>query len=127
MRYDVTELFELVEEAFDEIALAIERLLPAEPSLAPDHVGNVGDGAAGLEMLPEPIGVVGLVGDQDGASLEVGQEGVGGGQIVGLTRSDQELDRPPLAVDAGVDFGREPAATAAHATISTVFLTPEAC
>jgi len=57
------ELFELVEEAFDEIALAIERLLPAEPSLAPDHVGNVGDGAAGLEMLPEPIGVVGLVGD----------------------------------------------------------------
>ena len=48
---DTAELLKLVEEAFDEVALAVDRLCPAEPALAPDHVGNVGDSAAGLEML----------------------------------------------------------------------------
>jgi hypothetical protein len=78
-------------------------------------------------MVPEPVGVIGLIGNKDRASLEVRQQRVGRHQIVDLTRSYQDLDRPPLAVDAGVNFGREPAATAAHATISTLFLTPEAC
>ena len=32
-----------------------------------------------------------------------------------------------LVVDARMDFGREPSATSPHTTISTLFLTPEAC
>ena len=78
-------------------------------------------------MLSQPVRVVGLVSYDNGTSLEVCQEHIGTRQIVGLAGRYQDLDRPALPVDAGVDLGREPAATASHTTISTLFLTPEAC
>jgi hypothetical protein len=58
---DPAELLELVEEAFDKVALAVEGLSPAKALLAPDHVGDVGDGAAGLDVSSEPVGVISLV------------------------------------------------------------------
>ena len=124
---DATELLELVEEAFDVVALAIKGFGPAEVLLAPDHVWNVGDGAARLDKGPQTIGVVGLVGYNNGVLAEVGQKRFGAGQIVGLARCDQDLDRPALVVDARMDFGREPSAASPQTTISTLFLTPEAC
>lgn len=65
---DAPELFELVEEALDIVALAVECLGPTEALFAPDHVGNVGDGAASLDVDSQAIGVIGLVGDDDGAA-----------------------------------------------------------
>jgi len=41
---DATELFKLVEEAFDVVALAIKSFGPAEALLPPDRVGNVSGG-----------------------------------------------------------------------------------
>jgi hypothetical protein len=64
---DATELFKLVEEALDVVALAVESLCPAEALVSPDHVGNVGNGASCLDVGSQAIGVVGLVGDDDGA------------------------------------------------------------
>jgi hypothetical protein len=64
---DTSELFELFEEALDMVALAIECLSPTEALLVTDHVGNVGDGAARLDVNAQAIGVIGLVGDDDGA------------------------------------------------------------
>jgi len=124
---DAPELFELVEEALDVVALAVECLGPTETLLTPDHVGNVGDGAADLDVNAQAIGVIGLVGDDDGAAGEIGQERFGAGQVMGLSRRNQELERPALAVDPRVDFRGEPAATSPHTTIATLFLTPEAC
>jgi len=124
---DATELFELVEEAFDVIALAVESLRPTEALLAPDHVWDVGDGASCFDMGPQPIGIISFVGDDDGVPAETGQKRLGAGQIVGLAGGDQDLDRPALVVDARVDFRREPSAASPHTTISTLFLTPEAC
>jgi len=124
---DTPELLELVEEAFDVVTLAIESLGPTEALLAADHVGNVGDGAAGLDVKSQAIGVVGLVGDDDGAVSEIGKERFGAGQVMCLSGRDQELERPPLAVDPCVDFRGEPAAASPHTAISTLFLTPEAC
>jgi len=72
-------------------------------------------------MLSQPVSVVGLVSDDNGTSLEVGQEHVGTRQIVGLAGRYQDLDRPALPVDAGVDLGRKPATTASDTTISTLF------
>ena len=120
-------MLELVEEAFDVVALAVESFGPSEALLAPDHVGNVGGSAARLDMGPQAIGIIGLVGDNDGVLAEAGQKRFGAGQIVGLARRDQDLDRPALVVDARMDFGREPSAASPHTTISTLFLTPEAC
>ena len=124
---DATELLELVEEALDKVSLTIERLFPAESPLAPAHVGNVGDRTASLDVSSDAVRIVGLVGNDDGAPLEVGQERFDGRQIVRLTGRDEDLDRPALTIDAGVDLGREPSAAAPHTTISTLFFTPEAC
>ena len=56
------------------VALAVERLGPSEALLAPDHVGNVGGSAARFNMGPQAIGVVGLIGDNDGVLAKVGQK-----------------------------------------------------
>ena len=71
-RGDATELFELVEEALNMIALTVKRLGPAKALLAPDHVRNVGDGAACLDVGTQAVCVVGLIGDDDRVAFEIG-------------------------------------------------------
>ena len=71
---DAAELFKLVEETLDVIAFTIERLGPSEAFLTSDHVGNVGDGTARLDVAAQAVGVVGLVRDDDCAATEVGQK-----------------------------------------------------
>lgn len=124
---DAPELFELVEEALDIVAFTIECLGPTKALLAPDHVGDVGDGSARLDVNAQAIGVIGLVGDDDGTASKVGQERFSACQVMRLPRRNQELERPALAVNARVDFRGEPAAASSHTAISTLFLTPEAC
>ncbi len=124
---NAAELFELVEEALDMVALAVKSLSPAEALFASDHIGNVGNGTASLNVNAQAIGVVGLVGDDDGAAGESGQQRFGTGQVMRLSGRNQELERPALAVDPRVDFRGEPAAASPHTAISTLFLTPEAC
>jgi len=124
---DAPELFELIEEALDIVALAVECLLPTKALFATDHVGNVGDCAAILDVASQAIGVVCLVGDDDGTAGKIGQEWFSARQIMRLSGRNQELERPALAIDPRVDFRGEPAATSPHTAISTLFLTPEAC
>jgi hypothetical protein len=78
-------------------------------------------------MGPNAICVIGLVGDNDGAAIKISKEWFRTGQVMGLARRNQELDRPALAVDPRMDFRREPASASPHTTISTLFLTLEAC
>jgi len=120
-------LFELVEEALDVVPLAVDGLFPAELLLAVGTVGNVRDGALSPNMRTNPIGIVAFVGDHDGFLLEPVEKGLGGGDVMVVAWRDQEADRAAFRIDARVDFRGEPAAASAHTTISTLFLTPEAC
>jgi|SRR5262252_1528594 len=74
---DATELLDLVEEAFDMVALAIESFGASEALLAPDHIGNVGGSRARLDMGSPTVVIVRLVGDDDGVLAEIGQERFG--------------------------------------------------
>ena len=121
------ELLQLVEEALDVVALTINLLLPAVAPLAVGFVGNIGDRALAPDVGPHPVGVVALVGDDDRAALETVEQRLGTGDVVILAGRDQEPDGPAFGVDARVDLRREPASASAHTTISTLFLTPEAC
>lgn len=78
-------------------------------------------------MISQAISIISLVGDDDGAAGEIGQERFGTRQVMGLPRRNQELERPALAVDPRMDFRGEPPAASPHTAISTLFLTPEAC
>ena len=73
------------------------------------------------------VGVIALVGDDDGAGLEPFEQGPGACDVVVVPRRYQEADRPAFAIDTRVDLGREPAPASTDTTNSTLFLTPEAC
>ncbi len=103
-------MLQLGEEAFDQVALAVEPLaeagLPAAVALRRD----VGRGALVLDQRADAVGVVGLVGQYDGARAEAVQQRVGDLPVMRLSRGQAEPDRKPLRVDDDVDLGREPAA-----------------
>lgn len=73
------------------------------------------------------VGVVTLVGKNDGARLEPVEQRLGSSDVVVVARRNQQFDRPAFAVDAGVDLRREPASASTDTTNSTLFFTPEAC
>ena len=79
------------------------------------------------DVRTDMIGIIALVGNDDGTLLEPGEQGLGAGDVVYLARRDQEADRPAFGVDPRVDLRGEASSASAHTTISTLFLTPEAC
>ncbi len=116
---DASEVLELVEETFDEVALAVEvighrALLPAIP-LGRD----VGARAMVGNELEDGAGVADAVGDS--------VPGRHGSLVGGLARGDHEAARQAKAVDDDVDFGAQPASRASDGVIRTPFFPPAAC
>lgn len=103
-------MLQLREEALDQVALAVEALaeagFPAPVALRRD----VGRGALVLDQLADAIGVIGFVGQHDGARAEMVEQGIGDLAVVRLPCGQAELDRETLRIDDDVDLGREPAA-----------------
>ena len=124
---DPPELLQPVEEPFHVIALAIDGLGPAEALLPVGFVGNIGDCTLGSNMCSNEISIIALVGDDDGTRVEPVEQRRGSRDVVIVAGRNQEPDRAAFRVDAGMDFRCEPAPASAHTTISTLFLTPEAC
>ena len=123
---DPTVLLELVEEAFDMVALAINGLCPPGFPPAMGAVGDVGNGALRPDMSAHSIRFVGFVSDHNRTWLEPLEQGLGVGDVVGLTGRDQQAYWAAFRVDPRVDFRGEPTPASAHATISTLFFAPEA-
>jgi len=123
----VPELLQLVEEALDVVALAIDGLRPPVLGLPVGTVRDVGDRALISNAHADAVGIVALVGDDDGAFLQPVEQSRRKGGVVGLAWRDQEADRAAFRVDARVNFRGEASSASAHTTISTLFLTPEAC
>ena len=73
------------------------------------------------------VGVVALVGNDDGTLFDALEQGLGMRHVVIVARRDQEMDRTALRVDTRVDFRGEAAAASPHTTISTFFSGPVAC
>ena len=77
--------------------------------------------------LAHAVGIIAFVGNDDCAFLDPLEQRPGVGDVVIVAGRDQETDRAALRVDPRVDLRGEAAAASAHTTISTLFLTPEAC
>ena len=121
------ELLQLVEEALDEIALAVDRLFPAVFLLAIGPVRDVGDCALLADAGAHAVGVVAFVRDDGRAGFKPLEQSFGRRDVVVVAGRDQEADRPAFGIDARVDFRREPAPASTDTTNSTLFFTPEAC
>ena len=63
-----------------------------------------------LDQLADAVGVVGLVGQHDGARTKMVEQRVGDLPVMRLPGGRAEPDWEPLRIDDDVDLGREPAA-----------------
>lgn len=106
---DAAELFELVEEALDDVALFVEigviGALDRTVSLGRDD----DFGPAFGNLLAETIGVITLVADCSLRS-ETLDEVVCEGNVVTLSRSADQAKRIAKCIAGGVDFGAQAAA-----------------
>ena len=124
---DTAEMFDLVEESFDEVALFVERLGKAMLFLAVGLVGYVRCRALCLDPLAQPIGIIGFVAEKDIAIAQVGQQDVGAQKVVGLARGEEEFDRQAARIGERVDLGRQSSSGAAHTMNCVAFFTLAAC
>jgi hypothetical protein len=111
---DTAELFELVEEALDDVALLVEIDVVGTLDLAVSFRRD-DDLCAGLgHPVDEMVGIIALVGDgraRDEAVDKIMRKG----DVIALPRSPDQADRIAQRIAGSVDFGAQPAARPAQA------------
>ena len=120
-------MFELAEEAFDLVALAVERLAEAWLPFAVGLGGDVRHRALGFDQVADAVCIISLVGEDDRARMKAVEQVVSGRSIVRLASGQAEPDGQALAVDERVDLGRKTAPGAAETMISTPLFAVAAC
>jgi hypothetical protein len=123
---NATELLEFVEEAFDEVALAVEREIACARYLAiglgRDHRGDPPLG----EFVDKRIGVESLVADE-GARIGMFEQWLPTNQIVGLAWREHQVDGIAQSVDERVDFGGQSPAGSPDGLRAVFFRAPALC
>lgn len=125
-RGDGTEVLELVEEAFDKVAFAVERKIALSRGFA---IGlgrdDRSDSSLG-EGIDERVGVVGLVADQC-IWIGVVDQWLGTSQIMSLAWREHQRDGIAQGVHEGVNFGGQSAARSADGLRAVFFRAPALC
>ena len=124
---DPSQMFEFVEEALDQVALAVELEIDAadHPDIA--LAGDVGGGAERGEQLDDAARAVAAVGDRIAGRPQAVDQARQGGLVGGLTGRQQEADRQAGGIDDGVDLGRQSPTRTADGVIRAPFFPPAAC
>ena len=115
-RGDGSEVFELVEETFDQISEAIKVGTEDGDVDAPRHGFDVGPCATIGEVLTESVAIVTSVRQQSLAGTDALEHVGGASSVVGLAFAQFQPDRIAVGVDHRMDFGRQSAARAPHAS-----------
>lgn len=118
---DGAVVLQLVEEAFDEVPVAIQEGAEGRLPLAVRLRLDVRPGPPLGEAVTQGVAVVGTVGEQDLPLAEVAQHVGGAPAVVRLALGELQRDRRPLGIDERMDFGRQAVARATHATGPVVF------
>jgi hypothetical protein len=108
--------------AFPSHSLA-EAGLPAAIGLGRD----VGRRPLVLDQRTDAVGIIGFVGEDDGARAEMVEQTIGDLAVVRLPGRQAEPDREPLGIDDDVDFGGEAAPRATETRIWTPLFAVAAC
>lgn len=103
-------MLQLGEEALNEVALAVEPLAEAGLPAPVAFRRDVGRRALLLNQFADAIGVIGFVGQHDGARAKMIEQPVNDLPIVRLPGGQAEPDREALRIDDDVNLGREPTA-----------------
>jgi hypothetical protein len=123
---DRTKVLEFVEEALDEVALAIEREIATARRLAVGLRRNHRRDVAPGERVDEWVGVEGLVAKQR-PWIDSVQQRLRASQIVSLSGREHHFDGISERIDQDVDFGGQSAARAADRLLAVFFRAPALC
>ena len=124
---DAPEVLEFVEEALDEVALAVELGIDraANPYVALGW--DMGPSAAGLDDLDDGTGGVSAVGDHVARQTEAIEQLRGGGLVGRLAGGEHEADREAACVDDDMDLGAQSSTRTADGVIRAPLFPPAAC
>jgi len=120
-RGDSSELFEFVEEPFDEVAFLVEGEIARSLVFAIAFRWNHRGDCLALQQLNKAVGVERLVGDQR-VGIDVFDETRRGLQLVHLPLGQREGHGIAQGIDEGVNLGRQSAARAPDRLIFAPFL-----
>ncbi len=126
-RCDAPEVLELVEEAFDPVALAVDCRIDTSLHSPVPLRRDVGFDATGLRQIDQRAGVVAAVRDQVTCLVETGDQLDSGFLVRCLTGRERQPDRQTVAIDDGVDLGAQSSTRTANGVIRTPFFPPAAC
>ena len=114
---DAPELFYSIEEAFDEIALAVEPWRETEAPLAVGAIGDVGPHTPGCSGLADGVAVIAFVTQQRSAFRNDFDQRFGLAGVVNLTTSQSQADRTSLSIDKSMELAGKAAPGTSHAMI----------
>ena len=117
---DGPEMLDDIEEALDEIALAIEREVAFAFDRAIGFRRDDRHDGAHAEALDEAVAVVALVGEER-FGLDLGGQRFRLRDVVRLAAGETDRQRIAERVDDGVDFRGEAAARTAYGLVGAVF------
>ena len=124
---DASEVLEFVEEALDEVALAVESGIDGPLGLSGALGGNVRAAARRGHQIEDGAGVVAAVGDKIAARREAVEQSRHRGAVVGLARSEDDAHREAMGVHHGIDLGAQSSTRTANGVIRAPFFPPAAC
>ena len=124
---DPAQMFEFVEEALDQVALAIEFEVDATDDPEVALAGDMGGGAERRKQLDDAAGAIAAVGDRIARRPQAVDQARQGGLVGGLTGRQQKADRQTGSVDDGVDLGRQSPTRTTDGVIRAPFFPPAAC
>ena len=117
---------EFVEEALDEIALAVKSEVARPRRFAIGLWGNHRSDVSLGQRIEQRIGVIGLVADQ-GFWIGFGEQWLRACQIVSLTWRQHQIDGIAERIDKGVNFGGQSAARSTDRLLAVFFRAPALC
>ena len=120
------ELLEFIEEALDEIAFAVERVVASPLDLAVGLRRDDGNDSPLGQGVDERIGVERLVADQ-GLWIDAVNQRLCTSEIMGLTWREHYFDGIAQSIDEHVDFGGQSAAGSADRLLAVFFRAPALC
>ncbi len=98
------EVFELIEEALDQIAAAMQEGRESRFGATIGYRLDVGEGTVRGELPTQRIGIIGSISEQDVAVANGNEHVYRGAAIMGLAFGELERDRQAAGVDQRVDF-----------------------
>ena len=105
---DASEVFDLVEEAFDQVTVFVDRGIEAAPFGGDGPAWDNRLCAAGCDGIHGPLPIVSLV-CQNVACLEPVEQPLDLGYVIAFAAGQDEADRVAQGIGGGMDLGAQPA------------------